>query len=218
MDMTLLKSVAVVLLYGLVAAAIHAADDPALAKKVAESAEMLRQMETAAEHYSHFATGDIVANRPTEREWPEKLIAEQSKLLAELQKWAGQPQAVRVLIGHRDAKVRTLVLGALFVREDPHDLPLIASLLADKSPTFAHAHASPNAAGFTGNLKEILDSQTVGQVAEAMLAPYLRAAHLKDNYGFADYWQARKGRQTCASWFLVRISRATRNTSPPQPK
>jgi hypothetical protein len=111
-----------------------------------------------------------------------------------------------------------LVLGALFVREDPHDLPLIGSLAADETPTFVHVHATMNSFGFTGNLADIEDPQTVGQVAEAMLATYLRAAYVKDDCEFAEYWQAREGRRTCASWFLVRISRATRNTSPPQPE
>jgi len=211
MDMTLLKSVGLVLLCGLRVASIHAADDPSLAK-------MQGQMEAAAQDYSHFATGDIIANRPTDREWPEKLIAEQSKLMADLQKWAKQPEFLRALIGHRDARVRTLVLGALFVREDPRDLPLIGSLAADETPTFVHVHATMNSAGFTGNLADIEDPQTVGQVADAMLATYLRAAYVKEDCEFADYWQAREGRQTCASWLLVRISRATRNTSPPQPE
>jgi hypothetical protein len=77
MDMTLLKSVSVVLLCGTGEASIHADDDPSLAK-------MQGQMEAAAQRYSHFATGDIIANRPTDREWPEKLFAEQSKLMADL--------------------------------------------------------------------------------------------------------------------------------------
>ena len=37
-------------------------------------------MEAAAQCYSHFATRDIIANRPTDRDWPEKLIAEQGQV------------------------------------------------------------------------------------------------------------------------------------------
>ena len=47
------------------------------------------------------------------------------------------PRSGQSLISHADAKVRTLALGALFVHEDPQDLPLIASLVDDKiSRTF----------------------------------------------------------------------------------
>ncbi len=211
MDLTLLKFAGVVLLCGIRVASIHAADDPSLVK-------VQGQMEAAAQCYSHFATSDIIANRPTDRDWPEKLIAEQSKLMADLQKWARQPELLRALIGHRDARVRTLVLGALFVREDPHDLPLIGSLASDEAPTFVHVHATIRSQGFTGNLADIEDPQTVGQVAEAMVATYLQATHVDDGLRFDDYWQARKSRQTCASWFLVRINRATRNISPQQPE
>ena len=210
MDVTLLRFVGVVLLCGIRVASIHAADDPLLA-------EMRGQMEAAAQSYSHFATGDIIANRPTDRDWPETLIAEQSKLLADLQKWAKQPELLRALIGHHDARVRTLVLGALFVREDPHDLPLIGELASDAAPTFVHVHAAMRSQGFTGNLADIEDPQTVGKVAEAMLNTYLLATKVDHRLRFAGYWQARKSRQTCASWFLVRISRATRNSSPLRP-
>lgn len=211
MDMTLLKLVSVVLLCGIRVVSIRAADDPALAK-------MQEQLESAAQSYSHFATSDIIANRPTDRNWPETLIAEQSKLMADLQEWARQPELLRALIGHHDARVRTLVLGALFVREDPHDLPLIGSLASDEATTFVHVHATIRSQGFTGNLADIENPQTVGQVAEAMLATYLQATHVDDGLRFADYWEARKSRQTCASWFLVRIGRATRNISPLRPE
>jgi hypothetical protein len=215
MDMTLLKSVGVVLLCGLRVASIHAADDPSLAK---ETAEMQRQMETAAKTYSRFATHDILSNRPTDGEWPKQLMVEQAKLLADLLKWSKHPQPLRALIGHRDAKVRTLVLGALFVREDPHELALIASRVSDREVTFIHVHASQNAGGFSGDLTEIEKPQTVGQVAEAMLGRYLNATQITEDSTFADYWKPRKDLQTCASWILVKVARATRNSTAEKPE
>jgi hypothetical protein len=60
--------------------------------------------------------------------------------------------------------------------------------------------------------------QTVGKVANAMLFRYISSANVKGTTAFAKYWKPRKDRKTCASWLLVKISRATRNTSPPQPE
>lgn len=218
MNAALMRIVAVGLSISVVVAGTRAADDTKTANVHADTAEMQRQMEAAIETYAHFATSDIISNRPTDREWPATLITEQAKLLVDLQTWGGKPESLRALIGHRDPKVRTLVLGALFLREDPQALPLMASLVADTSPTFPHAHQSRNAAGFTGDLKEILDPQTVGQVAQAMVVVYRRAAPLRHDCKFDEYWRARSGRQSCASWFLVKMNRATRNTSPPQPQ
>ena len=218
MNTTLMRIVAVSLSTSLVVTGTRAADDPKTARVRADTAEIQGQLEAATKTYAHFATSDIIANYPTDREWPTTLITEQAMLLADLETWAQMPESLHALVGHRDPKVRTLVLGALFVREDPHDLPLIASLVADQSPTFPHAHHSLNAAGFTGDLTEILAPQTIGQVAQAMVFFYRQAAPLRDDCKFDEYWRARSGRQTCASWFLVRINRATRNISPPQPK
>lgn len=189
--------------------------DASLAK---ETAEMQRQIETAAKTYSRFATNDILNNRPTDREWPKQLIVEQAKLLADLLKWSKHPQPVRALIDHRDAKVRTLVLGALFVREDPHELALIASRVSDREPTFTHVHASQNAIGFSGDFTEIEDPQTVGQVADAMLGRYLNATRITEDSTFADYWKPRKDLQTCASWILVKADRATRYSTAEKPE
>ncbi len=210
--MAVLKSIVVLLLCGLDATAVRAADDPT-AKREAEAAQMRRRIEASITRFSHFATADIVANRPTKTQWPEKMIAEQAELLAQLQNWSSQPEALRTLLDDHDPKVRTLALGALFVREDPHDLPLIASLADDKTPTFPLAHSSFNSSPQI-DLKEIVTPQTVGQAAGRFLEVYLRAAHCKSDRSFAEYWRRRKSGTTCASWLLVKTERATRNISP----
>jgi hypothetical protein len=70
--------------------------------------------------------------------------------------------------------------------------------------------------------------QTVGQVARAMIQFYLEATHVQvavraNGYpipeadllpAFDSYWAERKDRAHCASWFLVKLERATRRTEP----
>ncbi|MBS0205357.1 MAG: hypothetical protein JSS49_20835 [Planctomycetes bacterium] len=181
------------------------------------------QMESAAKRYSRFSTSEIVKNQSqSERRWPREMLREQADLRADLLCWSKQPAAVRTLIRHPDPKVRTLVLGTLCVLEEPHDLPLINALVDDKSPTFIHIHQSLNSAPVVTDLTEFESPQTVGEVARAILAPYLATA-TSDQSGtvaeqFDRYWSARRDRQTCAGWFLVKTQRATRNVSPLQPE
>ncbi|MEX0725627.1 MAG: hypothetical protein WD065_05130 [Planctomycetaceae bacterium] len=198
---------------GVLAASLLAADDAVPAPDDPKTAGVQREMEAAAERYSHFATDDVISNRPTTRQWPEKFITQQSKLLAELQTWSAQPQSLRAMLDHPDGKVCTLALGALFLREDPHDLSVIAALADDKRPTFKLIHMSMRSVGL-GNLADIECPQTVGDVAQAMLNSYLWGQGGKRYSDFAVYWEERKDRRNCASWFLVRLNRATRRTTP----
>jgi hypothetical protein len=184
------------------------ADESSVPSGESTSAEIQRRWEDGARTYSHFATGDIVGNRPTRPgRWPPAFYEEQARLLIDLRAWAKHAEAVRWLISHADAKVRTLALGVLFVHEDPQDLPLIASLADDKTPTILDIHDSPNSQAGVRPLREIEKPQTVGDVAESMLVFYLQAARLERGSRFADYWLPRQGRKTCASWFLVRFRR-----------
>ncbi len=222
------------------------------------------ELERSARHYSHFATWDIISNRPAEREWPTNLVVEQAQLLSELRTWSQRRASLEPLLLHPLPKVRTLALGALFVREDPQDLPAIASLLNDFAPTFPLLHESGSSGGGPHPLSELESPQTVSEVARMMVATYLAAAHAEvrivrstvespvdaaglpvvagapvvareEVFGFsmdadhgltpaqrsevfANYWKKREGRTHCASWFLVKINRATRQSSPLQPE
>jgi len=203
-------------------------------------------------HYTHFATEDIISNRPTRQRWPKQLAAEQEQLLSKLRTLSRQQESLHELVNHPVAEVRTLALGALFLREDPQDLPFIAALIADNAPTFPAIHDSANSMPGESPMIEIEASQTVGQVAQAMIAVYLDAAHAEvnvpetdpttglpvpeggkkshpysrdDDRGltpnelkdvFDSYWEERRERKNCASWFLVKLERATRSTSPLQ--
>ncbi|WP_395751324.1 hypothetical protein [Prosthecobacter sp.] len=178
--------------------------------------EMRQQMEAAAGRLSHFATQDIIHNRHDERRWPEKMLEEQVQLMKELHQWAQRPECLRVLIKHDDAKVRTLALGALFVREEAHDLPLIAASADDTAATFPEIHASLNSALGPLPMAEFEGPQTVGDVARAMLDFYFKAS-TKKKLSFDEYWKQRANRKHCAGWFLVKLNRADRLSSPIQP-
>ena len=219
MDTNRPSVIAVILLCCGALTTIAIADESSVPSGESISADIQRRVEDGARTYSHFATGDIVCNRPTSpHRWPPALYQEQARLLVDLRAWAEHAEAMRALISHADAKVRTLALGVLFVHEDPQDLPLIASLVDDKTPTIPDVHDSPSSQGGVRSLGEIENPQTVGDVAQSMLVFYLQAAHLERGSPFANYWLPRQGRKTCASWFLARFRRATRQTTPLQPE
>jgi len=136
------------------------------------------------------------------------------------------PVAQIALLCHDpDPKVRTLALAAIFQRNDAHLLPLIVELTGDTAPTFpGYARLSQTWLRRTGGWPPPKE-QTVGGVANTMANFYLGRAGFAygvagsyGNPGFAAYWAQRKGRKFCAGWFWVELARASRSTSPTQPK
>jgi hypothetical protein len=68
-----------------------------------------------------------------------------------------------------------------------------------------------------------LETQTVGEVANAFLTDYLKSAGYHYGIkgrpqlglgGFDEYWAERKDRQFCASWFAIQLARAGQETIP----
>jgi hypothetical protein len=197
------------------------------------------QFELMARAYSHFSLNIIVKNQPLRFRPPmgadntatNAFAAEQEqvRLVKELGTWTDDRDALAALLKHADPKGRTLALGALFLREDGRDLPLIASLINDPAPTFPNLHASMNSRPGPPAMSEVESPQTVGEVAQAMLA-YCGVPHddrqVGIGYGgldkrtgittndFADYWKKYEGREYSASWFAVKMKRATRLTDP----
>src|SRR5262249_33805416 len=119
------------------------------------------------------------------------------------------------LLKHQEPKVRTLALGALYLREDPRVLPHIAELVADKEstvPDLQILRAGPILKHDDDLLPQDYHKQSVGRVAEMLLKSWIGAAgyEVKD---FSAYWEARKDRKFCASWFLARLYRAGQATS-----
>ncbi|MEI8016597.1 MAG: hypothetical protein WCH39_00290 [Schlesneria sp.] len=176
-------------------------------------------IQAAATRYVYFAAEDIISNRPTRQGWSRELMTEQARLMEDLREWSVHSEVLQTLIAHPDPKFRVLVLGALYVSEDPLQLPVIASLVDDSSTAFKHVPFSLNSSGMRGNVgKTTGDPQSVGEVAQSMVAAYLGPALKHHPTGFAEYWNARKDRNTCAGWFLIRLQRATRNQTPLQPR
>ena len=167
---------------------------------------------------------------------PNQLVEEQTRLVKDLRSVDGDRPALAVLLKHPDPRVRTLALGAIFQREDGRDLPLIAGLVDDPALTFTNLHESMSQTIFTMSgvppKSEVENGQTVGLIAREMLA-YWGVPHDgrsgRMGYGdgfkvgittndFAAYWQKYAGRDYSASWFAVRMKRATHETSPIQPE
>jgi len=102
-----------------------------------QAANNLQQrFERLAAVTTHFATDDIITNRWLERRWPTNLLDEQKALLEQLESVSGEQTELRRILHSTDAKVRTLALAALFIREDKSDLPFMADMLDDRAATF----------------------------------------------------------------------------------
>ena len=219
MNTMLLQLITGLLIIAFIATSVADDDVPAIDASRMVAIDLQERIEAAATRYVYFATEDIILNRPTIQGWSRELMAEQARLMDDLREWSAQPDALQTLIAHPDPKVRALVLGALYVREDPKQLPVIASLVGDRETAFKHVPFSLNSFGMRGNAgKTTDDPQSVGEVAESMVAAYLGPAFKHQSTGFTEYWHARKERQSCAGWFLIRLQRATRNQTPLQPK
>jgi hypothetical protein len=206
------------------------------------------RMEQMATNYGHFSLETVVKNRPLRllgvMVQPKSgtggplvlkhnpLVEEQARLVQELRSLDTNRTALATLLKHPDPKVRTLALGALWQREDGRDLPLLVSLINDPAPTFANLHESMDQAIRFRPVSDFENTQTVGQVARAMLA-YWGVPHASrpvqvdfvdgSDAGvtaddFAGYWQKYAGRDYAASWFAFRMKRATRETDPIQPE
>jgi hypothetical protein len=117
------------------------------------------------------------------------------------------PELLR-LLKHKDPKVRTLALAALFHRDDPKLLPHLAALIQDKEQTAPALQ--PVAYAASANRKAPpppIVRQTVGQVAS-------RFVGFDSAEKFDAYWAERKDRAFCAGWFLARFSRISNSSNP----
>ncbi len=207
------------------------------------------RVDVIAGQLTHFATHAIISNRPLQGFGiPSDLVAEQAKLFSDLKALGDSPDELHLLLRAPNPKVRTIVLGALFVREDPQDLPYLASLIGDNAASFTDLHDSLSA--YALKFPDLPDSksspalsppvlreeiegpQTVGQVTRAMIHFYLDAVYLHSSGEktredapapelsqiFQHYWDQRKDRAHSASWFLVKLKRSTRNCIPLSPQ
>jgi hypothetical protein len=177
------------------------------------------RVEEMARRYTHFSLTVMVSNRPLRLPLlgdQQGLADEQLRLLAEMRDLSPNRDALAALLRDTDPKVRTLALGALFQREDGRDLPLIASLLEDRAETFP-LFQEPRRAGGVPARSEWERSQAVGDVAESMLKFWGVGGPGRGEISaeqFQAYWARYAGRAYAASWFRVKMDRATRRTTP----
>jgi hypothetical protein len=187
------------------------------------------RLEEMARNCSHFSLTVIVRNQDL-RLWPpgsNVLVLEQQRLVKDLLELKDSQKTLERLLEHTDPKVRTLALGALFLRQDGRDLPLIGRVLGEAALTFPDLHNSPHSAGGPRPITEVEQPQSVGDVAQAMLGfwgvPVTgqqvdRNGHIEKRFvtskDFQQYWKKYAGRQYSASWFEVKMKRATGQTIP----
>jgi hypothetical protein len=179
------------------------------------------ESERVAAKLKFFDTGVFLFDRDDLRftNLPKEMEEEYFRLIRLLSDDTHAVEIWTKLLRHADPRVRTLALAALFAREDPKLLPQIASLLEDKSLTFSSPEHFAGLGPLDGKFQ--LQKQTVGDVAGRMVGFYLSSVgidlHLRspEPHEFKRYWEARKDRVHCASWFGVKLARATQGTSPP---
>lgn len=238
MKSELLLCLALVLGGGLAAARA----DETIANPAPSTHSLQRQLEQLAQTNKYFSLTVIIRERPL-RLWPSMdemkfetngsmvrylggtnaLAAEQWHLLAELRALSGNREELAALLTNSDPKVRTLALGSLFQREDGRDLPLIASLINDSAQTFPNLHESMSQQAGPRPIAQLTNSQSVSNVVQAMLSFWMRGQRGFENSiitsnDFAAYWARYAGRSNAASWFAVKMKRATRQTTPIQPE
>jgi RNA polymerase sigma factor (sigma-70 family) len=185
------------------------------------TAETTKRFEDLAGKLAMFPTGDFVYGRADRTDLelgrfvPKKWSEPWLEVYAALSTGRDNVDDLVGLLKHKDPRVRTLALAALFDRQGPKLLPHLAALVGDKEKTVPevqirrHLMASPKEVDL---LPQDFKEQTVGDVAAQLVNCWLYAAGytVKD---FESYWGARKDREFCASWFLVRFNRAGQGTS-----
>ena len=216
-----MRSVVVLLLVGLSAA-------PA-----AFAGEAREEFEQAAEELSFFALDDFLYDRdftarvPANdarqyRETVDRLFRGQVRADGPFVLNAMRPQPspteVRVLLGHDDPKVRTLAIAWLFARQGQQALPLLSEHVNDTAETFPGLQL---VASIALPAKVRTENRTVGQVARGMVDFYMERAGFyygvegrNEHPGFDQYWEQRRDREHCLSWFAVQLDRATQGMSP----
>lgn len=126
-------------------------------------------------------------------------------------------ESLTMLLSDPDPRVRTLAMVALYNKEDPRVLPDIAKLSHDNARTYFRE--APLANG-----PRPLEPQSVSEFAVRILNMYMEPAGFYygvDGYhshpGFTGYWKTHKGLSHCASWFSVKLQRASTCCSPIDP-
>ncbi len=209
---------------------------PTPAASQLDAAGVQTLFEQSAAELKFFDLGPFLYNRP-ELDFNFRAVDKKySATLAKVTDPSLPLVPIEALLTHADAKVRTLALAALFNRDDPQLLPLIVKLAKDNAPTFP-GHGELSATWMrTSGIGPPKKDQTVNYIATEMVSFYTSRAKLPPappspqrgltqkltiptfKSKFDDYWNVLKARPYSASWFEVKLARASRGTSPTQPQ
>jgi hypothetical protein len=200
--------------------------------RAVEAQQTQKKVEELARSLPILATAEVfVYDRGAYVGWPGFQIPPEwgdahRNCLHELMRAKFPERDLLALLGHKDAKVRTLAIVALFARDDPQCLPHLHRLVKDQADTFAHPERDLRA-DVRPKFDPVRDPiktrpQTVGDVATLAIDTYLKAAGFDarpikgkpDISAFEKYWEQRKARTHCLSWFALRLQRATQGISP----
>jgi hypothetical protein len=201
--------------------------------------KLKQQFEAAAEQVKVFPTGDLVNNRFSDGVGGTHSSAEIVRKLmpGPFSHRTANPledrwfSSVVDLSTHKDPKVRTLAILALYHSRNPDVIDHLVDRLADDSPTFpkpsrtvATHHFNFN--GLGQKTQEPLgqdipgEDQTVASIAEQMLwsilAPSLEDWRLDPAFRDATmerFWQNRRGRKQWIGWYMFELDLATRSQS-----
>lgn len=181
------------------------------------------KFESLAGKLKFFLTCEFVYNMDDFRWIPENEAQQYKQLLAELRAIEAEMPILVDILNHKDPKVRTLALAALYDREDPKALPHIASLMYDCAETFPDIEGRFNCSPTWLTEKKLRPpvKQTVSQVVRQMLKLYMvffwtdNPDYQHQNMDhFKAYWAKRKDRSYCAGWFRVQLTRACGSACP----
>ena len=154
--------------------------------------------------------------------WPN-LDAEQDRLVGILREKRYKPAELIGLLGHEDPKVRTLAASALYAMEDPTLLAPLAPLVDDEAETFPCVAMISLPFSREPPPPPSFEKQTVGRVTRLLLGRYMEhsGAYATSGRPFRqvvkDYFDARKDREWCGSWFQAWLDRAVQGSSPVPP-
>jgi hypothetical protein len=124
------------------------------------------------------------------------------------------------LLAHEDGRVRTLALAGLSLELGPRALPYLVSRVDDEGA--APPRRLPMAMIRPGPLPT--EPQTVGAIARRVVELHLEAAGYRGGVegrngarGFDAYWEERRDRAHCLSWWRIALGRASRSSIPTPP-
>ena len=173
------------------------------------------ELEAMVRKLSFFQTGEMIYDSHY-HQMPSEVHAAYEKVVRPLFLRAYPVSSLLPLLKHPNPRVRTLAAAGLYAYENPRLLLELVPLLEDRAETFPAVSAPGNfSLGNFGGMPP-MEVQRVADVARRFLDVYLREAGYQEGIapgnghpGLADYWARRKGRTYCASWFAVRVLRAT---------